>query len=63
MNCVYKEYEVKNGKGAMTTAKNEVFTGLQHENCYLVVVISLWWGWIKIWWGSLLGGGGSRWGD
>ena len=22
MTCVYKEYEVKNGTGAMTTAKN-----------------------------------------
>ena len=41
----------------MTTAKNEVFIGLQHEN-YLVGVM-------KLWWGSLLafvysGGGGAR---
>ena len=28
MTCVYKECEVKNGKGAMTTTKDEVFAGL-----------------------------------
>ena len=30
MTCLYTEYEVKikNGAGAMTTAKNEVFIGL-----------------------------------
>ena len=29
MTCMYKEYENwKNGKEAMTTAKNEVFIGL-----------------------------------
>ena len=30
MTCVYKEFEVeiKNGAGAMTTAKNEVFIEL-----------------------------------
>ena len=26
----------QNGTGAMTTAKNKAFIGLQHENCYLV---------------------------
>ena len=36
MTCVYKEHRVKNGPGAMTTAKNEVFIGLLHEYCYLV---------------------------
>ena len=25
-----------NGRGVMNTAKNEVFIGLKHENCYLV---------------------------
>ena len=41
----------------MTTAKNEVFVGLEPENFYLVVgEVSLWWGGIKTWWGSLLGG-------
>lgn len=34
---MYKEYEVlKNGMGAMTTAKNKIFIGLYHVNCYLV---------------------------
>ena len=28
MTCVYKEYEVKNGTGAMNTAKNELFIRL-----------------------------------
>ena len=28
----------------MTTAKNEVFIGLQLENCYLVGGIKFWWG-------------------
>ena len=36
MTCVYKEDRVKNGPGAMTTAKNEVFIGLLHEYSYLV---------------------------
>ena len=28
-----------------TTAKNEVFIGLQHENCYVVGAgINIWWG-------------------
>ena len=36
--CVCKEYEIKNknGTGPITTAKNEGFIRLQHENCYLV---------------------------
>ena len=38
-----------NGKGAMTTTKNEVFIVSYHENCYLVGGMNLWW------WGSLLG--------
>ena len=25
---------MKNGTGVMTTAKNEVFIGLKHKNCY-----------------------------
>ena len=36
MNCMYKEYEVKNATVPMTTAKNEVVIGLLHENYYLV---------------------------
>ena len=28
----------------MTTAEDEVFIGLQYENCYLVRVMNLWWG-------------------
>ena len=36
MTCVYKEHGVKNGTGAMAAAKNEVFIGLLHEDCYLV---------------------------
>ena len=28
----------------MTAAKNEVFIGLSHTNCYLVEGINLWWG-------------------
>ena len=35
----------------MTITKNEVFIGLQYENCYLVTRINLWW------WG---GGGGIK---
>ena len=44
MNCIYKEYEVKNATVPMTTAKNEVVIGLLHENYYLVRGIDLWWG-------------------
>ena len=33
MNCVFKEYE---NKIVMTTAKNEIFIELQHENCYVI---------------------------
>ena len=36
MTCVYKEYENKNGTGAMTIAKNKVIIGLYHGKCYLV---------------------------
>ena len=38
VTSVYKEFEVKtkNGAGAMTTVKNEVFISLLHENVYLV---------------------------
>ena len=43
MNCIYKEYEVKNATVPMTTAKNEVVIGLLHENYYLVRGIDLWW--------------------
>ena len=32
----------------MATAKNEAFIELQHEKCYLVREITLWWGEIKI---------------
>ena len=28
ITCVSKEYEIKNSTGALTTAKNDVFTGL-----------------------------------
>ena len=28
----------------MTTAKNEAFIGLQHENCYLVGGLKIWCG-------------------
>ena len=34
--CAYKEYEVKNGAGAMATVKNEGFLGLLCEKFYLV---------------------------
>ena len=27
LTCVYKEYEIKNGKVAITTAENENFSG------------------------------------
>ena len=37
-------YALKNGTGAMTTEKNEVFIGLQHENSYIVGGINLCWG-------------------
>ena len=37
---MYKEHEIKtknkNGTGAVTAAKNEVFISLLHENCHLV---------------------------
>ena len=35
MTYLYKEYDGKNGTGAMTTAKNKVFIELKHENSYL----------------------------
>ena len=60
MNCVSKEYGIlnRNGAGAMTTAKNAVFIGLQLENCCLVGYDFWWRQGIKIWWrGSLLGAG------
>ena len=38
----------------MTITKNEVFIGLQYENCYLVTRLNLWWGGIKLG----VGGGG-----
>ena len=46
----------------MTTAKDEVFIGLWHENCYLVVDQLTFGGRIKIWWegGSLLVTTGRR---
>ena len=28
MTYVYKDYEVKNGTGAMTTTRNDIFIGL-----------------------------------
>ena len=35
----------------MTTAKNDIFIGLQPEYCYLVGEINLWWWWRRnIWW-------------
>ena len=34
----------KNGAGEITTAKFEVFIGLEHEKCYLVRGINLRWG-------------------
>ena len=36
MTRVYKEHVVKNGTGTMAAAKNEIFIGLLHEDCYLV---------------------------
>ena len=50
MACVYREYgcKIKNGTGAMTTAKYEDFIGLWCENCLLV-------------WGEWTFGGGVYW--
>ena len=46
----------------MTAAKNEVFIGLQHENCYLVCYLV---GGIILWWERGEGGlkfcGGVHW--
>ena len=47
----------------MTTAKNDVFIGLELRNCYLVGGGV---GGIDFWWGESIGGGGllvSRWGE
>ena len=53
MSCVYvRVWSLKKWTGAMTTAKNEVFIGLQPENFYLVV------GEISPWWGEQKFGGG-----
>ena len=49
----------KNDTGAMATAKTDVFIGLQHENCYLVGGMNLWWErnkTLRRW------GGGAYWG-
>ena len=34
--CTECDVKIKIGKGTMITTTNEVFIGLQHENCYLV---------------------------
>ena len=52
----------------MTTAKNEVFIGLKHENCYLVGGIHLWCGAggnknfveVGVYWGGFFQVGGGR---
>ena len=37
MTCVYNEYEVKNRRGAMTTAKKNLQGyNMKIENCYFV---------------------------
>ena len=38
MTCVSKQHKIKtkNGIGAMTTPKNDIFIGLQIANCCLV---------------------------
>ena len=46
MTCVSKEYKIKTKmvQEQWLQLKNNVFIGLQLENCYLVGGIKFWWG-------------------